>query len=52
MRSKMLDDWFSALMVGLLASEKNLLGNISRPIDDIIDRFGRIYVPLQKQLIA
>jgi len=42
MRSTMLDDWFSARMVGLLVSEKDLLGNIPRLIDDIIDRFGRI----------
>lgn len=47
MRSTMLDDWFASLMV--LASEKDLLNNIS--IDNIIDRFARISVPLQKQLL-
>jgi hypothetical protein len=47
MRSTMLDDWFASLMV--LASEKDLLNNIS--VDNIIDRFAGISVPLQKQLL-
>ena len=47
MRSTMLDDWFASLMV--LASEKDLLNNIS--VDNVIDRFARISVPLQKQLL-
>lgn len=47
MRSTMLDDWFSSLMV--MASEKDLLTAISG--DCIIDRFATSSVPLQNQLL-
>ena len=47
LRSTMLDDWFSALLV--LAAEKDLLDNINE--NDIIDRFAMCSLPLQKELI-
>jgi len=47
LRSTMLDDWFSALLV--LAAEKDLLDAINE--NDIIDKFASCSLPLQKQLI-
>ena len=47
LRTKMLDDWFSSMMI--LASEKDILANITT--DRIIDQFATLSKPLQK-LIA
>ena len=47
LRSTMLDDWFSALLV--LAAEKDVLDSLSD--NDIVDKFARCSQPLQKQLI-
>ena len=47
LRTSMLDDWFSSLLI--LASEKDILENI--PVDKIIDRFAATSKPLQKLLI-
>ena len=47
LRSTMLDDWFSALMV--LSAERDLLESLA--IDDIINRFARCSSALQKQLV-
>ena len=46
LRTIMLDDWFSSLMV--LVSEKDVLECIT--IDRIIDRFATLSTPLQKLL--
>lgn len=47
LRTTMLDDWFSSMMV--LASEKDILDNI--PVDRIIDHFATLSRSLQKLLI-
>jgi hypothetical protein len=47
LRSTMVDDFFSSLLV--LASEKDILDVLS--IDDIINRFASLSLPLCKQLI-
>jgi hypothetical protein len=47
LRSSMLDDWFSSLMI--LASERDILEAISA--DNIIDSFASNSVPLQKLLL-
>ena len=47
LRSIMLDDWFSSLMI--LASERDILEAIST--DNIIDSFASNSVPLQKLLL-
>lgn len=47
LRSTMLDDWFSLLLV--LSTEKDLLDNLNE--NDIVDKFARCSLPLQKQLI-
>jgi hypothetical protein len=47
LRSTMLDDWFSSLMV--LASEKDIL--VSIPTSKIIDRFALCSKPLHKLLM-
>jgi len=47
LRSTMLDDWFSSLMV--LASEKDILHSI--PVSKIIDRFALCSKPLHKLLM-
>lgn len=47
LRSTMLDDWFSALLV--LSMEKDILDSISD--NDIVDKFASCSQPLQKQLM-
>ena len=47
LRSTMLDDWFSALMV--LSAERDLLESLT--MDDIINRFACSSTALQKQLV-
>jgi len=47
LRSTMLDDWFSALLV--LAAEKDLLDSLSE--NDVVDKFARCSLSLQKQLM-
>jgi len=47
LRSTMLDNWFSALLV--LAAEKDLLDTINE--NEIIDKFASCSLQLQKQLI-
>jgi hypothetical protein len=47
LRSSMLDDWFSSLMI--LASERDILEAISA--DNIMDSFASNSVPLQKLLL-
>ena len=48
LRTTMLDDWFSSLMV--IANEKDIVNSIS--IDNIIDSFAHLSAPLQKLLLA
>ena len=47
LRSTMLDDWFSSLLV--LAAEKDLLDSLHE--NEVIDKFARCSLPLQKQLL-
>lgn len=47
LRTTMMDDWFSSLMV--LAAEKDILDSI--PVDRIIDQFANLSTPLQKLLV-
>ena len=47
LRSTMLDDWFSSLMI--LASEKDVVDKLS--VDNIIDSFAGSSAPLQKLLL-
>ena len=47
LRTTVLDDWFSSLMI--LAAEKDILEEI--PIDRIIDQFASFSTPLQKLLV-
>ena len=47
LRTTMLDDWFSSLMI--LASEKDVLERVA--IDRIIDKFASLSTPLQKLLM-
>ena len=47
LRTTMLDDWFSSLMI--FTFEKDILENI--PVDRIIDQFATLSTPLQKLLI-
>ena len=47
LRSTMLDDWFSALLV--LSMEKDMLDSIND--NDIVDQFASCSEPLQKQLM-
>lgn len=47
LRSTMLDDWFSSLLV--IAAEKDLLDSLHE--NEIIDKFARCSLPLQKHLI-
>ena len=48
LRTTMLDDWFSSLMV--IANEKDIVNSIS--IDNIIDSFAHLSAPLQQLLLA
>lgn len=47
LRSTMLDDWCSSLLV--LAAEKDLLDSLHE--NEVIDKFARCSLPLQKQLV-
>jgi len=47
LRSTMLDDWFSSLMI--LASEKDIVDK--NAVDDVIDSFAVSSAPLQKLLL-
>ena len=47
LRTTMLDDWFSSLMI--IAAEKDIVNKI--PVDRIIDQFAISSKPLQKLLL-
>ena len=47
LRTTMLDDWFSSLMI--IAAEKDIVNKI--PVDPIIDQFAISSKPLQKLLL-
>ena len=48
LRTTMLDDWFSSLMV--IANEKDVVESL--PVDSIIDSFAACSAPLQQLLLT